>query len=84
MLFGRGDDFVSDQAHADVSGFGTIELKSVDRFFDVLPEFGPDVTLRENRFGQAFRAVPAVCLLGDLEDQFIHIITLVEIGDVVQ
>lgn len=84
MLFGRGDDFVPDQVHADVSGFGTIEVKSVNRLFNVLAEFGPGVGLRENRFGQAFRAVSAVCLLRDLEDQFIHISTLVEIGEVVQ
>jgi hypothetical protein len=70
--------------HADVSRFGTIEVKGGDRFFDVLAELNPSVSLRKDRFGQTFGTVTAVCLLGDLEDQFIHITTLVEIGDVPQ
>jgi hypothetical protein len=84
MLLGRGDNFVPDQVHADVRGFWTIEVKSVDRLFDVLAEFSPGIAFCENRFGQAFSTVPAVSILGDFEDQFIHITTLVEIGDVVQ
>src|SRR5277367_2449957 len=59
--------------HPDVGGFGVVEIEGVDGFFYVFAEVGPGVGLREDCFGQAFGAVAAVGVLGDLEDEFVHI-----------
>jgi hypothetical protein len=80
----RGKDFVSYQVHTNVSGFGTIEVERGDGLPDVLTELVPSVALGKDRFCQAFGAVPAISLLRDLEDKFIHITTLVESGDLAQ
>ena len=57
---------------ADVGGFGPVEIECLHGFLDVGPQLVPGIALREDAFGQALGAVPAISLLGHLENNFAH------------
>lgn len=57
---------------AHMGGLGPVKIECFHGFLYVGPQLVPGIALGEDTFGQALSAVPAVCLLDHLENNFVH------------
>jgi len=68
------EHFIPHQVKANPSGLEAVKIERLDGLFDVPSQLLPSVTLREDAFGQALGAKPAVRFLRHFEHNFVHLV----------
>lgn len=71
-----GEHFISDEMQPDACWLRAVKVERLHSFLDIGPQFAPRASLRKNALGETLGTKAAVCVLCDLEYDFVHALTL--------